>query len=98
MPGNESRVTAVAGHDAAGKSSAIHATECTNEDNRSTPTYQVFAQPETNHRTGSWRSIGSVAAEVVADLEFRRQVERPYAKGPRGIVGPIYPPPERGAS
>ena len=33
-----------------------------------------------------WRSIGSVAAEVVADLEFRRKVERLYARGPRPIA------------
>ena len=29
------------------------------------------------------RAIGAIAADVVADLRFRRQVERLHAKGPR---------------
>lgn len=33
----------------------------------------------------NWRSIGSVAAEAVADLKFRHQVERLCAKGPRVV-------------
>ena len=36
-------------------------------------------------KVNTWRSIGSVAAEVVADIRFRRQVERLHAKGPRAV-------------
>jgi hypothetical protein len=32
-----------------------------------------------------FRPIGSVAAEIVADLRFRRQVERVHALGPRTV-------------
>ena len=34
----------------------------------------------------TWRSAGAVAAEIVADLRFRRAVERLYRKGPRVIA------------
>ena len=37
----------------------------------------------TNH--GTFRPIGSVAAEVVADLKFRRQVEHLHRLGARAV-------------
>ena len=41
---------------------------------------------QTNH--GTFRRIGQVAAEIVADLRFRRQVEHVCRLGPR-IVGEL---------
>ena len=32
-----------------------------------------------------WRPVGVVAAEIVADLTFRRKVQRLCAKGPRAV-------------
>ena len=37
----------------------------------------------------TFRSIGKVTAEIVADLRFRRQVERLYRLGPR-VVGEVF--------
>ncbi|MEE9249652.1 MAG: hypothetical protein V3U93_00800 [Alphaproteobacteria bacterium] len=37
-------------------------------------------------RFEGFRSIGALAAEIVADLRFRRQVERVHALGPRATA------------
>lgn len=36
--------------------------------------------------SGSFRSIGAIATEVVADLRFRRQVQRLHQLGPRATA------------
>lgn len=41
-----------------------------------------------NHRDQHLRPIGQVAAEIVADLRFRRQVEHLHRLGPR-VVGEL---------
>ena len=43
-------------------------------------------RPKTPSAYGSLRPIGAIAAEVVADLQFRRKVTRLHRQGPR-VVG-----------
>ena len=46
----------------------------------------MTCQPKYPSRCGELRPIGPIAAEVVADLRFRRQVQRLHALGARATA------------